>query len=190
MITKCLCCDSDKLHSILKLEDSPLTDNYFESKSESISAHRYPLAVNYCSDCTHVQLDQHVDPKESYSNYLYNSSITLGLNKNFTDYALQIKSFHNNPTQLRILDVGSNDGSFLHACQTEDFVAYGVEPAGNLAMAANSNNIPTNNAYFGSDLFKTQIYGNFPMITTSYLSITSWLICLHRLNLLCWRRPF
>ena len=37
--------------------------------------------------------------------------------------------------KIDLLDIGSNDGSFINSCSRNGIDAYGVEPAENLAIA-------------------------------------------------------
>ena len=149
---KCLCCDSKNLRPVFSLVDAPLTDNYLSSSLESLSLQKYPLNLYLCSDCGHLQLSHQVSPEDSYSTYIYTSNTTIGLKQNFIDYARELKShFTISSEPLRLLDVGSNDGSFLQAARHQGIDAYGIEPS-SVASIALENSCPTLNCYFDADI--------------------------------------
>tara|TARA_B100002019_G_scaffold180810_1_gene156113 strand:- start:4301 stop:5506 length:1206 start_codon:yes stop_codon:yes gene_type:complete len=149
---KCLCCSSFKIKKILKLTDSPLTDSYSKSKETSLKKTLYPLELFYCEECTHLQLGFQVSPTESYKDYLYNSKITPGLVNSFKEYAEILISRNSKKEELNILDIGSNDGTFLEACKNVGCKAIGVEPAEVVAKYANKHGRKTINAYLDKNL--------------------------------------
>ena len=159
---ECLCCGSKNLQPVFSLVDAPLTDIYLASASESLSLKKYPLNLFLCSDCGHLQLSHQVSPEDSYSNYLYTSNTTIGLKQNFIHYARELKSrFSPSPEPLRLLDVGSNDGSFLQAARHEGIDAYGVEPT-SVASIAVDNSCPTLNSYFDTEIKSKLKSAGFP----------------------------
>ena len=115
-----------------------------------------------------MQLDNFVNPEDSYSDYLYQSNITPGLTASFNDYAKSLLSFTEAP-QPTILDVGSNDGSFLNSCATEGYLPFGIEPNKYLASSANSHGLNTLQAFFDSETPAKLEQNEFP---TSYDFIT------------------
>jgi len=155
VITQCLCCSSEEIILIQKYPTSPLTDNYQDTSVQSLSLPFYPLNLYLCRLCGHLQLGHHVSAIQSYQDYKYNSSLTLGLNQSFIDYADELKSYinnENNSEKLTLLDVGSNDGSFIAACREKGIKAVGIEPSLNQVNLANKNNRTTLQGYFDQTL--------------------------------------
>ena len=68
-IKKCLACDSDNLLPVLDLNNQPLANSYKKSKDEYEDY--FPLKINRCTTCFHVQLTHAVNPDLIYKNYLY-----------------------------------------------------------------------------------------------------------------------
>ena len=165
---KCLCCNSSNNVMVLKLVDSPLTDAYTKTTNISLNKKTYPLELYLCEDCSHLQLGIQVPPEESYTEYIYNSKVTPGLNKSFIDYAetLAKRNFNKN---IHLLDIGSNDGSFLEACKNIGFQAIGVEPAESVANHANKLGRKTINSYLDENLnnllLKKGLSNKFDFIT-------------------------
>ena len=79
-ITECLACGNHNLVPSLDLGNQPLANNFRVNQSDS--EEMYPLAVNRCQDCDHLQLTHAVDPKLIYTHYLYVS----GTSGTYLDY--------------------------------------------------------------------------------------------------------
>jgi len=127
--TTCLACGSNKLVPSLNLGNQPLANNYLISVSEHEET--YPLGVNVCSDCYHLQLTHTVDPKIIYKNYLY----VTGTNKTIQEYSdwfagYVIESIKRETSN--ILDIGCNDGTQLNYFKSRGYNTFGIDPAENI----------------------------------------------------------
>ena len=60
-LNQCVACGSDDLVLTLDLHDQPLANTYPAHADEDEPY--YPLAVNRCRDCYHLQLTHIVDPE-------------------------------------------------------------------------------------------------------------------------------
>lgn len=108
----------------------------------------YPLDVWFCEGCAHVQLLDVVDPKVLYENYVYVSGTSPVFVAHFADYAgTVIADFGLAPDDL-VVDIGSNDGTLLRAFQSAGMRVLGVEPARDIATAANEAGIETRATFF------------------------------------------
>lgn len=142
LLTKCVACGSEDLVPTLDLNDQPLANNFQHHPGASDA---YPLAVNRCNNCNHLQLTHIVDPEVIYKNYLYVS----GTSQTYLDYmdwyakfVLEIIDTYidKNSGIYNVLDIGCNDGSQLDAFKNIlvpglkkiSFNTYGVDPAENL----------------------------------------------------------
>jgi hypothetical protein len=183
--SECLACGRSDLVPALSLPKTPLTDRYLSSAEDSISLPYYPLTAYFCSNCSHLQLGFQVSPDESYTDYIYNSAVTIGLNQEFDDYATKIVSESEESEKIKLLDIGSNDGSFLYACLKQGIDAYGIEPAEQMANQANKNSLKTLNSYFSKsaiqDMHKAQWPKKFDVITFNnvFANISDPLAALH-----------
>ena len=75
-LEKCLACDHDELIPVLDLNSQPLANSYKNSKDEPEPS--FPLAIQVCKNCHHVQLTHIVNPDLIYKNYLYVSGTKIG----------------------------------------------------------------------------------------------------------------
>jgi SAM-dependent methyltransferase len=110
-----------------------------------------PLTLWACKSCSNMQLGEVVNPNFLYKNFQYKSNITLGLSEHFSVLSNSIIETLKIKKTALILDVGSNDGTFL-----KNFInianVIGVEPGKKIATEANNNGIFTINEYFDLDL--------------------------------------
>ena len=132
----CLACGFDELVPVLDLNDQPLANSYKKGKEESEES--YPLKINRCKVCCHVQLSHTVNPDLIYKNYLYVSGTT----KTYVDYMDWYADFvceRFNVMPQSVLDIGCNDGTQLDKFKSRGLETYGVDPAENLWELSSKN---------------------------------------------------
>ena len=139
-LTKCLACGSDDLTPTLDLGNQPLANSYKDTKTEIQES--YPLAINRCTNCYHVQLTHAVNPDLMYKNYLYVSGTSYTMRNHFqwfADYACETYFSHNFDIPKNVMDIGCNDGSQLNEFKNFDLVTFGIDPAQNLVHMSRLN---------------------------------------------------
>jgi SAM-dependent methyltransferase len=128
IISECLACGNDKLSIILNLGHQPLANNFSKDLENN---EIYPLAINQCTNCFHLQLTHVVDPGIIYQNYSYVS----GTSQTYLDYMWWFAKWTREYTGTQfgsVLDIGCNDGSQLDFYKKLGYLTYGVDPAKNL----------------------------------------------------------
>ena len=135
-ITTCLACGNTELVPALNLGDQPLANN-FRSVADTSGEARYPLAINRCGHCNHLQLTHAVNPDLIYKNYLYVSGTSRTYLEYMTWYANWVREQFNYWVDT-VLDIGCNDGSQLDAFRRAQFRTWGVDPAENLHSFSSS----------------------------------------------------
>lgn len=108
----------------------------------------YPLYLVACANCGHVQLPVVVDPSVLFSSYRYVSGTSQGFRSHLAALAADIKRKAIS-SRVPLVELGSNDGTFLAACAAEGIAAIGVDPATNLAVEASASGQLTVPAFFG-----------------------------------------
>ena len=129
IIDECIACGSTELVPVLDLGIQPLANSY--KKNVDDVEQYFPLAINRCKHCFHVQLTHRVNPDLMFKDYLYVSGTTktqLDYFDWFADFAAE--KYGTKPTT--VLDIGCNDGSQLNSFQDKGATTYGVDPAENL----------------------------------------------------------
>lgn len=132
---QCLACGSDELTPSLNLGKQPLANNLTIKPDNQ---DRYPLAVNLCKSCCHLQLTHTVDPAIIYSNYLY----VAGTSQTLKDYSDWFAGYVNETSHIltrRVLDIGCNDGTQLNYFKQRGFETYGIDPAQNIYPTSSLN---------------------------------------------------
>jgi SAM-dependent methyltransferase len=127
-LKECLACGSIELLSAIDLGDQPLANNFLKESGKNES---YPLAVNQCTNCFHLQLTHVVDPAVIYRDYAYVS----GTSQTYLDYMWWFAKWTREYSNIQfgsVLDIGCNDGSQLDYYEKLGYLTYGVDPAENL----------------------------------------------------------
>lgn len=135
-LTECLCCGSERLKLVLDLNEQPMANSY--KKAPEDDELYFPLRLNICEDCTHLQLSHAVNPDLLFKNYLYVSGTSQTLRDYFDWFAKRtLEYFEAVPTS--ILDIACNDGSQLNSFKALGLKTYGIDPAENLHKLSNTN---------------------------------------------------
>ena len=135
-ITECIACGSTYLIPVLDLNSQPLANSYKKEKNEPEQT--FPLAINRCNHCYHVQLTHQVNPELMFKDYAYVSGTAKTSLEYFNWLVDQIvKQYGSTPES--VLDIGCNDGSFLNAWGGTGASRYGVDPAENLHPISSLN---------------------------------------------------
>ena len=135
-ITECIACGSTYLIPVLDLNSQPLANAY--KKVQNNPEQTFPLAINRCNHCYHVQLTHQVNPELMFKDYAYVSGTAKTSLEYFNWLVDQIvKQYGSTPES--VLDIGCNDGSFLNAWGGTGASRYGVDPAENLHPISSLN---------------------------------------------------
>lgn len=134
-LNECLACGGEHLDLALDLHSQPLANTYL--KNIDANELRYPLAVNRCNNCFHLQLTHIVNPDLIYRDYAYVS----GTSQTYLDYMYWFAKWcreYSDHWRGHVLDIGCNDGSQLDAFSKIGFNTYGIDPAENLYETSSS----------------------------------------------------
>lgn len=153
-LSKCLVCGSRKLVKFFDLGEQPLANNYVKDQP------KYPLALNYCENCTHTQLTYAIDPKELFIDYDFVSGTSQTLNKWFKKFASQFKN-----ERGRILDIAGNDGTLLKYFSGWDRL--NIDPAKNLNHFNEELGIDIVNDFWREEIGDK--FGKFDLITAFHV---------------------
>jgi SAM-dependent methyltransferase len=146
---ECRICKGRNQHQFLSLGDQPHCNRFLREDELANEEHWYPLDLYFCPDCGLVQLGYVVPPEVMFRDYPYVSGTTGTLTKHFHQLARDIAERFNLTAGSRIVDIGSNDGTFLRGFQKQGMRVLGVDPAINIAKMANESGIETIPDFFG-----------------------------------------
>ena len=149
----CRLCDSPDLVRSVKLAEVPIVSPNVGTEEDPSSGQRLTRVVapldNYlCQACGLNQLVHVVDPSLIYRDYLYRTSISLGLPDHFRALADSVIGRAQLTGGELVCEFGSNDGTLLGAFKDRGMSVQGVDPARQIAAEASSRGIPTLPEFF------------------------------------------
>jgi 2-polyprenyl-3-methyl-5-hydroxy-6-metoxy-1,4-benzoquinol methylase len=150
-LKECLACGSSHLRLTLDLGEQPLANSYKDSPDQIQES--FPLAINRCEKCYHVQLTHAVNPELMFKEYLYVSGTSNTMRQHFDWFANFTKeyfNFANAARPMNVLDIGCNDGTQLDYYKEKGLNTYGIDPAENLYERSSKNHI-VYKSFFGMD---------------------------------------
>jgi len=150
----CRFCNKELNHIFVSLGSSPLSNAYLQKEQLHKRESFYPLDVYVCDHCFLVQLPEHENPENIFSDYAYFSSYSDMWLKHAKEYVNKmIKVFGINKSS-HVVEIASNDGYLLQYFQQNNVPVLGIEPAGNVAQVAQEKGVPTQVVFFGVETAK------------------------------------
>lgn len=151
----CRFCGAGLEHVMADLGVSPLANHFLTSSDLDRPELFYPLKVFVCSSCHLAQLEEFESPEHIFSDYAYFSSVSkswLEHSSTFADAMIERLGLDH---RSLVTEVASNDGYLLQYFRDRGVEVRGIEPAVNVAGVANERGVPTDVAFFGSELART-----------------------------------
>lgn len=156
-IANCRVCGSDNVAQFFDLGDQPLANAL--AQSASLADPVFPLSLSFCQACSLVQLDHTADPGELFSHYVWvtsTSSTARAYAEQFCDRLLARLGEGNSG---HVLEIASNDGTFLKPFLRRGLACLGVDPAANIVEMAKADGVPTLCGFFGERLARSLVAG-------------------------------
>jgi hypothetical protein len=145
------------LHKFVDLGVSPLCESFLTAEQLGAGEMFYPLDVQVCGTCWLAQLQEYVSAKAIFDEYAYFSSFSQAWLAHARDYVAMAVARFSLTSSSFVLEVASNDGYLLRNVVDRGIPCLGIEPAGNVAAAAEARGVPTRVAFFGRELAKTLV---------------------------------
>lgn len=150
----CRVCNGKNLVLFLDLGDQPHGDSFIASKDVSKREPFYPLRACFCTDCTTVQIDYTVPKEVMFEEYVYVSGTTRSLKKHFKESTKRLIKRLKLRKGNFVVDIGSNDGTWLECWRGTGVRTLGVDGAKNLAKIANKKGLETWSRFFDKKVAK------------------------------------
>jgi hypothetical protein len=150
-LTPCRLCGDDLTETFVDLGMSPLCESYVPPAQLDAAEIFYPLHVRVCSSCLLVQLPAYVPGEQIFSDYAYFSSYSDSWVAHARRYAESIADRLGLASDSLVVEVASNDGYLLQHFVALGIPVLGVEPAANVAAAAESRGIATVVEFLGTE---------------------------------------
>jgi len=151
---RCRVCKNKKIYKFLRLGPIPLANSLLKSEQLTSKEPFYPLDVYFCPECGLVQLKDVVSPEILFKDYVYLTGMSQTMKQHFYQLAVElINNFRLSRDDL-VVDIGSNDGTLLKGFKQLGIKTLGIEPATNVALAAEREGIETINDFFSVEVAK------------------------------------
>ena len=146
-ITSCRICNNEEINEFLDLGKQPYANSLLKKPNEKEKF--YPLSLSFCRKCTLVQLNHTANPKELFSNYIWVTSTSSIARKYAEVFCKDTLKKIQKPREGYILELASNDGTFLLPFMKKGYTVLGVDPAKNIVEMARTRGVPTICEFFG-----------------------------------------
>ena len=151
-IKECRVCHSTNIQDVLNLGKQPPANSLYSLDDDH--PEEVPLRLVYCQKCSTVQLGEDVNPEYLFGSYLWitgTSNVAAQYSYKFVKKALS-ELIDSNIKKPYVIEIASNDGTFLKRFLENGCKVLGVDPAKNIAELAVENGIPTRNDFFTIEL--------------------------------------
>ena len=143
--------------------------NGFLKKKQFKKEFFFEMEVGFSKSLSLFQLNDHPKPKQMFnSNYPFFTGSSKGMIEHFKKYSdWIIKKYGNN--LINLIEIGSNDGTFLSNFKKTKFNVIGFEPSNNVATVSRKRGIKTINNFFNYENAKKlpKLYKNVQIITAA-----------------------
>ncbi len=149
---RCRSCGAPLRDTFVDLGMSPLCESYVRPEALNAMERFFPLHALVCRGCWLVQLEQYVSSEEIFSEYAYFSSYSdswVAHAKAFVEGAIRRFGLGRDS---QVVELASNDGYLLQWFVRAGIPALGIEPAANVAAAAEKRGVTTLVRFFGAAL--------------------------------------
>jgi SAM-dependent methyltransferase len=139
----CRFCGAEAVELFLDLGDQPHCNRLIPPERAGVREPHFPLRAGFCRVCTGVQIDHTIPKEDMFSDYPYVSGTTKTLPAHFAATAKRLVEGYRVAPGALVVDIGSNDGTWLKQYAPYGLEVLGVEPASNVAALAQSAGVRT-----------------------------------------------
>ena len=145
----CRFCSAPLVHTFVDLGMSPLCQTHIEAGQLNQMEPFYPLHAMVCDQCFLVQLGEFVAPDAIFSEYAYFSSYSDSWVAHARRYCGAMRERFSLGANSRVVEIASNDGYLLQHFVAMGIPVLGIEPARNVAKAAEARGVASLVKFFG-----------------------------------------
>ena len=139
-----------KIKPFMSFGKMPIANGFIEKKNFD-NEFFFDMEIGFSEDISLLQLKEHPTPEQMFNdNYPFFTGSSEYMKMHFSKYAKFIKDNYLN-NNSKIIEIGSNDGTFLKNFKDSNLEYVGFEPSSNVAEIANNNNVKTLNNFFNQD---------------------------------------
>ena len=150
-IKNCELCGYENLEEILNIGEHPLCDDLVPINSDR-KCTSYPIKIMLCQNCLTAHQKFQIKKEILFpSNYHYRARFTKDVLNGMNILVNDCEKFLHNLQNIKVLDVGCNDGSLLNFFKKKGSLTFGVEPT-KASMDASKSGHKIYNEFFDEKL--------------------------------------
>ena len=136
-----------KLKPFMTFGKMPIANGFLKKKHFK-KEYFFEMEVGFSKEVSLFQLNNHPKPKLMFNkNYPFFTGSSKGMINHFKNYANWIKKNYLKKNDT-LIEVGSNDGTFLNNFKDSKIKTLGIEPSSNVANVSKARGIKTINNFF------------------------------------------
>jgi C-methyltransferase C-terminal domain/Putative zinc binding domain/Methyltransferase domain len=147
----CRFCGTPLDLTVVDLGMSPLCESFLPAEKTRHMEPFFPLRVFACERCWLVQLEAFVAPDEIFTEYAYFSAYSTAWVEHARQYVDMISKRLDLGADDLVVELASNDGYLLQHFVGTGIQILGIDPAANVAEAAEARGVPTLVEFFGRE---------------------------------------
>jgi len=148
----CRFCDAPLNFTFVDLGMSPFCESFLREDQLNQVEGFYPLHVYVCDQCFLVQLEEYLPPEDIFTEYAYFSAYSDSWLAHAETYVDMITDRLALDDTSSVVELASNDGYLLQYFVQKGIPALGIEPATNVAKAAEERGVDTLIEFFDAEL--------------------------------------
>ncbi len=138
-----------KIKPFMSFGQMPIA-NGFLKKENFKNEFFFKMEVGFSKEVSLFQLNEHPKPKKMFNkNYPFFTGSSKGMINHFKEYSNWIKKNYLRKSS-NLIEIGSNDGTFLSNFKDNKINVLGIEPSSNVARISKKKGIKTMNSFFTS----------------------------------------
>jgi hypothetical protein len=144
----CRFCGAPLSLTVVDLGMSPLCESFLTAEQARGMEPFFPLHLLACERCYLVQLEAYVAPSEIFGDYAYFSAYSASWVEHARQYVEMISDRLGLGREDLVIELASNDGYLLQHFVGTEIPFLGIDPAANVARAAEERGVETLVAFF------------------------------------------
>ena len=143
----------EKLLPIMSFGRMPIANGFIEEKNFSKEFY-FNMEIGFSENLSLLQLMDHPKPEMMFNeNYPFFTSSSSFMINHFQDYSKWIMDNYPNNNK-KLIEIGSNDGTFLQNFKNKNFETIGFEPSSNVSEIATKKGLNSVNEFFNTENVK------------------------------------
>ena len=136
----CMNCHGTELTKFLDLGHQP-NGNHYPTHFDFEAEPNFPFAMDVCTDCWQVQIEEFPPVEFMFSNHPYITGINMPVVSHFDQMVQNTLTKFSIPKNSLVVDIGANDGTLLKRFSEEGLRVMGVDPGMRTGEIARKNGL-------------------------------------------------